>query len=67
MTQEEAENEADKMPVVDGKALYNKSEKEFQDRLGEAGVQIYRDLYESGYGYVRKNSSSIPSLFETSY
>jgi len=49
------------MPTVDGKALYNKSTQEFKDYLGDAGVQIYRELYFSGYGYVCNISSLIPS------
>lgn len=64
---EEAREDAHKMFEVDGKALYNKSEKEFKDGFGEAGVQIYRELYGSGYGYVYKPSSLTPFLFNFFY
>lgn len=55
------------MPTVDGKALYNRSEKEFKDCLGDAGVQIYKELYFSGYSYVYNISTLIPSLFRLFY
>jgi len=44
---------------VDGKALYDKPEREFKDCFGEAGVQIWRELYESAYGYVHDFPSPI--------
>ena len=51
LTQDEAQEKARKLPV-DGKALYELSEKRLTDEFGVVGETIYHALQTSKYGYV---------------
>lgn len=63
MNREDAIAKAKKINL-DGTALYETSEEEFKECLGEDSVFIYRELYRSTYGYVRIWSvSGSPSGF----
>jgi len=52
MTQEDAQNEANKLRV-DGKGLYELAREDFKECFGLGGVSLHRELYTSAYGYVR--------------
>lgn len=55
MNREDADIKAKQMSAS-GATLYEKTEEEFKECLGQDGVSIYRVLYKSNYGYVRISS-----------